>query len=281
MLESLSLKAAEGLFVVHLFLRVDFAHWAGIPRADQEERLGYFEKILTTRANERKVQVKFILMGGKADAAVMMLGVDRMELLVMERELLSALGENVLKRVWSYFSMTEVSEYTTTESEYRLELLQQGIEEGSERYQKELAIRLDRLKSYTIDRLYPRLPDWRFFCFYPMSKRRAYGQNWYELPFEERKSLMKGHAAIGRKYAGKVLQLVSGSIGLDDWEWGVTLFAHEARDVKAIVTEMRYDPTSARYAEFGPFYTGILVPLMAEGARLQTILAQLWGINRH
>jgi chlorite dismutase len=111
-----------------------------------------------------------------------------------------------------------------------------------------------------------------------MSKRRVVGQNWYELSFDERKVLMKGHATVGRKYAGKVLQLVSGSIGLDDWEWGVTLFAHEAREVKSIVTEMRYDPTTARYGEFGPFYTGIQVPLQNSEISLVRILERFLGI---
>jgi len=96
-------------------------------------------------------------------------------------------------------------------------------------------------------------------CFYPMSKRRWPGENWYELPFDERKHLMGGHARVGRQYAGRVLQLITGSTGIDDWEWGVTLLADDPVALKDIVYEMRFDPVSARYAEFGPFFTGLVL----------------------
>jgi peroxiredoxin len=277
MMESLNLKTYEGLFVVHLFLNINAKAWNQCSRKAQEEGLERFTNLLRHFNEGHQQQAKLILMGGKADLGLMLLGPDRVVLLQMERELMMALGDDILHRVYSYFSMTETSEYTTSEDEYRKELLSQGLEAGTESFEKELAIRLDRLKSYTQDRLYPRLPDWRFFCFYPMSKRRLPGANWYELAFEERKALMKGHAMIGRKYSGKVLQLVSGSIGLDDWEWGVTLFAHDAREVKAIVTEMRYDMTSARYAEFGSFYTGIQAPIHHSEISLQRVLSRFLG----
>lgn len=277
-MESLNLKATEGLFVVHLFLNMNMGAWNQLPREKQQDGLRHFERLLKQFNESPQHQAKVILMGGKADLGLMLLGPDRAILLQLERNLLMALGNDVLQRSYSYFSMTETSEYTTTEDEYRAELLGQGLEANSEAFQKELAVRLERLRSYSYDRLYPRLPDWRFFCFYPMSKRRVVGQNWYELSFDERKVLMKGHATVGRKYAGKVLQLVSGSIGLDDWEWGVTLFAHEAREVKSIVTEMRYDPTTARYGEFGPFYTGIQVPLQNSEISLVRILERFLGI---
>jgi chlorite dismutase len=109
-------------------------------------------------------------------------------------------------------------------------------------------------------RLYPDLPPagkpaW---CFYPMSKRRNIGANWYELPYEEREALMQGHGKTGRTFAGRVLQLITGSTGLDDFEWGVTLFAVHPDDLKDVVYRMRFDEASARYAEFGPFYTGMV-----------------------
>jgi len=101
-----------------------------------------------------------------------------------------------------------------------------------------------------------------------MSKRRAAGANWYELPFEDRKELMSGHARVGRSFAGRVLQLITGSTGIDDWEWGVTLFADDPVALKEIVYEMRFDPVSARYAEFGPFYTGLVLPVAEACARV-------------
>jgi chlorite dismutase len=112
---------------------------------------------------------------------------------------------------------------------------------------------------YLEHRLYPRLPAKRLLCFYPMSKRRAPGENWYSLPFEQRKELMAGHARVGRKYAGRILQLITGSTGIDDWEWGVTLLADDPVALKEIVYEMRFDPVSAQYAEFGPFVTGLVL----------------------
>ncbi len=112
---------------------------------------------------------------------------------------------------------------------------------------------------YLKHRLYPVLPDWPAICFYPMSKRRSGADNWYSLDFDARKKLMGGHARVGRKYAGRISQLISGSTGLDDWEWGVTLLADDPAVLKEIVYEMRFDPVSTDYAEFGPFVTGLLL----------------------
>jgi hydrogen peroxide-dependent heme synthase len=98
-------------------------------------------------------------------------------------------------------------------------------------------------------------------CFYPMSKRRSGTDNWYALPFEQRRQLMAGHARVGRNYSGRILQLITGSTGLDEYEWGVTLLAHNTTDVKAIVYEMRFDEVSARYADFGDFFIGMQLPL--------------------
>jgi chlorite dismutase len=111
---------------------------------------------------------------------------------------------------------------------------------------------------YREHRLHPQLPAKQLLCFYPMTKRRGEADNWYVLPFEERKRLMAGHARVGRTYAGRVLQLITGATGLDDWEWGVTLLADDADVLKDIVHEMRFDEVSARYAEFGPFYLGLV-----------------------
>ena len=109
-------------------------------------------------------------------------------------------------------------------------------------------------------RLHPDLPpsDKSAWCFYPMTKRRDVGRNWYELPYEERKELMYEHGASGRKFAGRIVQLITASTGLDDWEWGVTLFGQRIDDLKDTVYTMRYDTASARYAEFGDFYTGLV-----------------------
>ena len=106
-------------------------------------------------------------------------------------------------------------------------------------------------------RLFPQVPPRRYTCFYPMSKRRGEQVNWFDLPGKTRAELMRSHGEIGRKYAGQVVQVISGSVGLDDWEWGVTLFADDPLVFKKLIYEMRFDPASSRYALFGPFYVGI------------------------
>ena len=158
---------------------------------------------------------------------------------------------------------TERSEYTTTRAQYAEETLvrEKGLTEGSEEFEAALKEFDERMKHYTRHRLYPVLPDWPALCFYPMSKRRSGEDNWYALDFEARRTLMKGHAVTGRKYSGRILQLITGSTGLDDYEWGVTLLAKDTIDLKDIVYEMRFDTVSARYAEFGDFYIGMQLPL--------------------
>jgi chlorite dismutase len=171
--------------------------------------------------------VPVALLGHKADLGLMALGPDLWRL----QELQSAVVGAGLDLVDSYVSLTEISEYA------------QGVPE--------------ELKQA---RLWPQLPPEgkRAWCFYPMSKRRNVDQNWFTLPYDERKALMLEHGSSGRKFAGRVLQVVTGSTGLDDFEWGVTLFAVRPDDLKEVVYTMRYDQASAVYAEFGPFYTGMV-----------------------
>ena len=174
--------------------------------------------------------VAFAVLGHKAQLGVMALGPDLWRLRRLQADL-EAAG---LEPVASYLSLTEVSEYARGMPPERLEA-----------------------------RLHPQLPppDARVLCFYPMSKRRDTTGNWYTLPYDERYRLMEGHGRVGRNYRGRVVQLVTGSTGLDDWEWGVTLFAAEPAALKECVHEMRFDEASAVYAEFGPFYVGLLGPV--------------------
>jgi len=183
------------------------------------------------QAQAGEVQVvSFALLGHKADLGFMVLAPD----LVAIRRLQAALTGSGLELASSYFSLTEVSEYARGMPPERLE-----------------------------PRLHPQLPPegMRAFCFYPMSKRRLGEDNWYRLGYEARLGLMYGHGAVGRKFAGRVVQLVTGSTGLDDYEWGVTLFAVTPDDLKECVHTMRFDEASARYAEFGPFYSGFVAPV--------------------
>jgi chlorite dismutase len=178
------------------------------------------------------------------------------------------LGADVLTPVYSYFSLTEESEYITTEEEYT-QTLEQEIRSNPGKLNEALASFRERMKHYHQERVYPTLPDWPVVCFYNMSKRRGEQRNWYALTHEERRRLMKGHASVGREFAGKVKQLITGSTGLDDAEWGVTLFARDTFQIKAIVYRMRFDLVSAEYADFGEFFIGIQLPLDELFRRLQ------------
>jgi chlorite dismutase len=162
----------------------------------------------------------------------------------------------------SFLSVTEAGLYHLT-SELARETIERGGTIGDETYTEELARRVarERENSHVQRRLYPPLPeDMPYICFYPMSKRRAPEQNWYDLPLAERSRLMWAHGRTGRRYAGRVLQIITGAIGFDAWEWGVTLFARDPLDFKKLVTDMRFDEVSAKYAEFGDFYVGRVVP---------------------
>ncbi|MGA3354382.1 MAG: chlorite dismutase family protein [Acidimicrobiales bacterium] len=196
------------------------------PRPEAKAR-SLLDAIDSARKDECQV-VTAAMLGHKADVCVLALAIDLRRL----RRLQTELQAGGLEIVDSYVSLTEVSEYAA------------GVPEEMRQA-----------------RLYPRLPPagMEAMCFYPMSKRRAPGaENWYALGFDERLDLMKGHGAAGREFRGRVLQLVTGSTGLDDWEWGVTLFAVHPDDLKDCVYSMRFDPASTRFGDFGPFHTGIV-----------------------
>jgi peroxiredoxin len=215
------LTPSVGWGVLHLFFGVG-------PGTDTE---GVVRAVKDARAAGDQV-VPVAILGHKADLGVMALGPDLWRL----RGLQSALCGAGLELRGSYVSLTEVSEYAP------------GLPEEMKRA-----------------RLFPTLPpaDKRAFCFYPMSKRRGDDEssNWFSLPFEERKALMHGHGAVGRSFAGRIVQLITGSTGIDDWEWGVTLFGKRPDDLKDCVYTMRFDEGSARFAEFGPFLSGMVAPV--------------------
>lgn len=163
---------------------------------------------------------------------------------------------------YSFLSVTEAGLYHLT-----AQLAREAVERGGEpavgdaQYTAELRARADREREnpHVARRLYPALPaDMPYVCFYPMTKRRQSGQNWYTLSLDERSRLMQAHGLTGRRYAGRVLQIITGAIGFDTWEWGVTLFAKDPLDFKKLVTDMRFDEVSAKYAEFGEFFVGKL-----------------------
>jgi peroxiredoxin len=167
-----------------------------------------------------------------------------------------------LRLRYSFLSVTEAGLYHLT-AQLAREAVERGGHVGDEIYTADLSKRIleERDNPHVKRRLYPALPDsMPYVSFYPMSKRRTPGQNWYGLSLDERSRLMQTHGTTGRRYAGRVLQIITGAIGFDAWEWGVTLFAKDPIDFKKLVTDMRFDEVSAQYADFGDFYVGRLVP---------------------
>lgn len=241
---------SEGWGVLHLFLSVDHQAVGTLPDGAGEALAGLLDDL----ADEVQLHV-FSVPGHKADIMLVALDEDLGCLRRLQTRLLASAAGPALSLTWSYVSLTEGSEYTSTPEQYRQELAGKGVAEPD--LERRVAEFADRMAKYTDDKLHPRMPDWPVACFYPMSHRRAGEDNWYSLPFDERKRLMHDHGRSGRAYTGRVIQLVSGSTGLDDWEWGVTLFAHDVADLKHIVYQLRYDEASARFAEFGPFVVGL------------------------
>lgn len=261
----------EGWHVLHLFYKVEFGQWSLLTAEEQlRAKTDLAALVQEIRATENTQLLTFAMVSPKADLGFMLLSADLQVANAYEKRLSQALGADILTPVYSYFSMTEVSEYTSTEEEYGKRIqAEDGISPGTPEFEKALEEFRTRMAKYNKDKLYPNLPGWPVFCFYPMSKRRTPEQNWYALSLAERKKLMAGHAKIGRTWHGKILQLITGSTGLDDAEWGVTLFAYDTFHIKGIVYEMRYDAVSAHYAEFGEFYIGLQLPLDELFRRLQ------------
>jgi chlorite dismutase len=243
------LTLSQGWGVLHLFYAVDRA------RADADSKASkrVLDAIRSLEADDHQA-LCFAVLGHKADVGVMVLGPDLARLQAFQQEL----AATPLQLVDSFVSFTELSEYGASEEDERARLATEEHLVGSQEQEAKLAVWRERIEHYREQRLHPRLPLKRSICFYPMSKRRDVEANWYSLPFAERKELMAGHARVGRTYAGRVLQLITGATGIDDWEWGVTLLADDPVALKDIVYEMRFDPVSADYAEFGPFVAGLV-----------------------
>ena len=254
----------EGWHVMHLFYHVDHSQWAIY--SDEEKRQAktrLTELVQEIRATKDTHLLIFSIATPKADLGFMLLTPDLQVANMFEKQLSLSLGPEILSPTYSYLSQTEGSEYTTTREQYATDTLivEKGLSQGSPEFETELKEFDERMAHYLKHRLYPVLPDWPVICFYPMSKRRNGADNWYALDYEARRKLMAGHAKVGRTYSGRILQLITGSTGLDEHEWGVTLLAKDTIDIKSIVYEMRFDEVTARYGEFGDFYIGMQLPL--------------------
>jgi chlorite dismutase len=221
-------------------------------------RQSFLELVEVFRKGENCQLFCYSIWGSRADLAIVLVDPEFTRLVEMETELLTVFPPGVLEPVDSFSSMSEISEYMSQEEDYDRTLRnKENLTPDTPEYRSKMNGFRERMKVYIDERLYPRIPEHRVICFYPMSKKRGESDNWYLLDFENRKRYMAGHAITGRKFQGRVSQLVTGSIGLDDWEWGVSLFADDPYHFKKILYEMRYDEASARFGEFGRFYVGI------------------------
>ena len=261
--ETKPLSPQEGWHVQHLFYHVNHSQWSLLDTQEKSDgRTRLKDLIAKIRSHPDTQLLAFSMVGPKSDVGFMLLTPDLHDSDRFAKQLGLALGPDVLVPAYSYLSMTELSEYTTSEAEFKKELVEnEKLEEGTEAFATRVSEWRARMAKYGKDRLYPNMPDWQVMCFYNMNKRRNVGQNWYASDFETRRQLMGGHARVGRTWAGKIRQLITGSTGLDAAEWGVTLFAHDTYHVKGIVYEMRFDEVSAIYGEFGDFYIGLQLPL--------------------
>lgn len=201
-----------------------------------------------------------VVSGHKADFGLMLMDPDPLQVdRVHQRLMAGGLGV-ALDVGYSFVSMTEISEYVPSVEEFGQQLLAGGESADSPTYTKKVEGYAARLEGMNRQRLTPTFPEWPSTCFYPMNKKRKVGENWFTMTLDERKALMSEHARSGMAFAGKVSQLISVGLGLDDWEWGVTLWAANPEYLKDIVYRMRFDEASARYAEFGPFLVSYVCP---------------------
>lgn len=246
----------EGWHVIHLFYHLERAQWDVLtPDERNRAKKKLTQLIAEIRSAEKTQLLTFSVVSPKADLAFMLLTPDLQNANAFEKKLTNSFGPDILSPVYSYLSMTEWTDYFTTEDEYTAKMVKEkSLTPGTPEMEAELVTYRAHMAKYHSDRLYPNLPDWPVMCFYPMSKRRGEVNNWYAQTHDVRKTLMAGHAITGRKYSGKIRQLITGSTGLDEHEWGVTLFAHNTFDIKAIVYEMRFDEVTTRFGEFGDFF---------------------------
>jgi hydrogen peroxide-dependent heme synthase len=235
----------EGWYALHDFRSLNWTAWTA---ADDEERAVALDELHAfiqdwNRVEEEKTgsTAMYSIIGQKADFVMMFLRESLEELNKLETAFNKTAFAHFTTKAYSYVSIVELSNYAA------------GGSDGGDPMQN----------PHVLARLKPVLPKAKHICFYPMNKKRELADNWYMLDMDKRRELMHSHGLIGRGYAGKVKQIISGSVGLDDWEWGVTLFAEDALQFKKLVYEMRFDEVSARYGEFGSFYVGNLLTMEA------------------
>jgi chlorite dismutase len=250
----------EGASVLHQMLRVRWTAWKGLPVAQRAEIAQEAAGVLAEmERNPSGQSAAFSLLGHKGDLIVVHFRQSFDELGRVERRLAQLRLADFLEPTSSYLSVVELGLYESSLKTYSA-LAERGVVPFSPEWNAGIEDVLARQREAMHPRLYPDIPPHRYLCFYPMDRKRGEEKNWYQLPMAERQRQMHEHGLIGRRYAGEVKQIISGSIGFDDWEWGVDLFADDPLVFKKLIYEMRFDEVSAVYALFGTFYVGIKCP---------------------
>jgi chlorite dismutase len=256
----------EGASVLHQMLRVRWAAWRALQASERAEILKEASTALTKLEGEGSGA--FSLLGHKGDIMLAHFRKDFVELNQVELSLAKLKLWDYLEQTTSYLSVVELGLYESSAKVYT-QLGERGIVPHTPEWNAEIEETLARQRTAMHPRLFPEIPANPFICFYPMDRKRGEHRNWYQVPMPERQRQMQDHGEIGRRYAGKVRQIISGSIGLDDWEWGVDLFADDPVIFKRLIYEMRFDEVSAVYALFGAFYVGRRVAAAEIGSILE------------
>jgi chlorite dismutase len=247
-------ETLEGWSVLHLLYRV---RWDRLKTLTEDERTRLADETVAALSvpGEAGATAFVQMLGHKADLMFICFRQD-FEALAQAQLALARSGlQEYLDATTSYVSIVELGMYDMTGKLH--DQIGQKHKPGSEEFERAFDAEMETQRQRVTNRLFLELPQWRYVCFYPMNKRRGESLNWYAESFERRASMMREHGMIGRTYHGKVTQVISGSIGYDDWEWGVDLFAPDPLVFKKLIYEMRFDEASAKFAEFGPFYTGL------------------------
>lgn len=272
-------ETMDGWSVMHHIFSVDWSAWKKLEEVRRAEIVSEATAYLDGAAGHPNGQSAiFSLLGHKGDLLFLNFRKTLDELNDVELGFRQLGLHAFLRETTSYLSFLELGLYEMT-VKLHSQFVGEGLDPGSDDWKKKWADEMADQRERMMGRLYMKIPEERYVCFYPMNKRRGEDKNWYALPIEERQMMMRDHGMVGRKYAGRVQQIITGSIGLDDWEWGVYLFAPDPHVFKELVYEMRFDEASVWYGEFGPFYSGLRmapeglahffsgkVPPMANGA---------------
>jgi peroxiredoxin len=253
----------EGLSVLHQMFRFRWPEWRKLD-ASRRQEIAHEAITALSPGEEAGQSAIYSMLGHKGDLMLVHFRDSFDELNAAELQLNRTALQGYLEPTHSYLSVIELGLYDSSVKLFR-QLSERGVAPLSEEWNHEAQETMERQRQAMHPRLYPKIPESRYLCFYPMDRKRGANKNWYTLPIEERQRQMEEHGMVGRRYAGKVQQIITGSIGFDDWEWGVDLFAPEPLVFKKLIYEMRFDQVSAEYAVFGQFFVGVRVPVAKLG----------------